>query len=960
MNVIFISVDDLAAFSMLKSLYAGTVHTPNIDRIMAMGTTFENGFSQVAMCNPSRTSMLTGLSPAHTGVHGNLLLWSDAVDPGDTMMGQLMNAGFHTSMIGKVVHSNRFSADYGNQIANVIFNDRTDVTGNQIGVLDPALTGINGDEVNVGYALDLLASYDATDPFAMFVGINKPHLNWVVPQEFYDLYPIDEIVLVDNPPFDLDDLPEAAFNMIGVERWSIDPDEAGAYAMQAYLAAISFADSLIGKILDQLEATGLDDNTMIVLWTDHGYHLGDKDKWGKFTLWDNAARAPFVIAQPGSDDDGQVVGQVVELLDIMPTVYDLLGVASPDNLDGRSLVSFIEDPSLLDDGSAITTHNGSGSIRTNEWRYIRYFEGGVELYAASDTNNVYNLAGDAAYADIMAQLDAMLDIEMAEDGWVLGTGVGALVGSDEGETLVPTEELDLHGGGGDDTYLILRNPAVADFTIHEAADGGYDTLRTDLLDIVMDPNLERVISTLEGANDPDLFAHIVGNELDNVIIGGGVIYGGDGDDRIESKAGDDYIDPGRGNDTIIAGKGHDTVDYSQSATGIFMRWSKVTSTDYGVDTLQSVEHVIGTAFADTIYGTNRADIFNGNGGADLLYGEAGADTLEGGDGDDTLDGGDGIDTASYASATSGIMVSLALADMAQDTMGAGLDTLLSIENLSGSAFADTLTGDEGINTLSGGEEGDTLYGEGGSDVLEGEAGIDTLYGGAGWDKMSGGEGDDTLWGGNGGDLMKGNAGADTFHGEAGTDRIYGGNDVDTAWGGADADDIYGQAGDDVLHGDEGDDVLKGSNGRDTLDGGADNDTLDGGAQKDVLIGGAGDDILIGNWGLDTLTGGTGADSFVFETGHSGRWTGNADVISDFSQEDGDIIDLSAIDAIAGGDDDAFAFIGDADFSGTAGELRFYVEGEATFVAGDVNGDGVADFQIRLEGVHDLTAGDFVM
>ncbi len=367
----------------------------------------------------------------------------------------------------------------------------------------------------------------------------------------------------------------------------------------------------------------------------------------------------------------------------------------------------------------------------------------------------------------------------------------------------------------------------------------------------------------------------------------------------------------------------------------------------------------GSAGRDSLSGGAGNDVIAGFDDEDSLFGGAGWDTLDGGVGDDILDGGNGTDTASYASASAGVTVSLALTE-AQDTLGAGLDTLVSIENLSGSDFSDTLSGDANANTISGGFDADTLYGDGAGDTLRGDDGNDTLHGGNGWDNMHGGDGDDTLWGGNGGDLMKGSTGNDTFHGEAGYDRIYGESGADTAWGGGDTDLIYGQAGDDVLYGEAGDDTLAGANGRDTLDGGDDNDVLDGGAMNDVLIGGAGDDVLIGSWGLDTLTGGTGADTFAFEAGHSGRWLGNADIITDFSQEDGDVIDLSAIDAVSGGDDDAFTFTGGSEFTGVAGELITFTDGEDTFVAGDVNGDGVADFQIRLEGLYDLTAGDFVL
>ena len=181
-----------------------------------------------------------------------------------------------------------------------------------------------------------------------------------------------------------------------------------------------------------------------------------------------------------------------------------------------------------------------------------------------------------------------------------------------------------------------------------------------------------------------------------------------------------------------------------------------------------------------------------------------------------------------------------------------------------------------------------------------------------------------------------------------------------AHGGNHRDYLYGHAGDDALFGDAGNDVLNGHKGNDTLDGGADNDMLDGGAGNDALFGGDGDDVLIGSWGVDTLAGGSGADIFVFGSADTGNWQSNADTILDFSQADGDLIDLSAMDAVEGGGDDAFSFIGTSAFSGTAGELRYFTDPDGAFLAGDTDGDGAADFFIRVDGVSDLSQADLVL
>ena len=309
------------------------------------------------------------------------------------------------------------------------------------------------------------------------------------------------------------------------------------------------------------------------------------------------------------------------------------------------------------------------------------------------------------------------------------------------------------------------------------------------------------------------------------------------------------------------------------------------------------DQIFGGSITNHLFGDEGADFLSGASGDDELYGGAGHDILIGGADNDMLDGGAGFDLASYIDASGSVRVDLSLEGVAQDTGNAGYDTLLSIEGLEGSGFADHLSGRSGADDIRGLAGNDEIFGRAGSDVLSGGLGNDMLVGGAGWDEIHGGGWSDTLFGDNG------------------NDRLFG---------------DYGK------------------------------DLLVGGGQNDILDGGVGDDVLIGSWGMDVMTGGAGADSFVFESGHSGRWQGNADRILDFSGAEGDVIDLSAIDAVAGGADDAFTFTGSGAFTGIAGELVSYVAGGNTYVAGDTDGDGAADFIIRLDGVVDLTSGDFVL
>jgi len=276
------------------------------------------------------------------------------------------------------------------------------------------------------------------------------------------------------------------------------------------------------------------------------------------------------------------------------------------------------------------------------------------------------------------------------------------------------------------------------------------------------------------------------------------------------------------------------------------------------------------------------DTIIGNSAANVLTGNDGTDFLMGRAGADTLNGGNGFDTASYALATAGVIASLAT-NTGTGGEAAG-DTFTSIEKLEGSGFNDTLTG---------GNNADTLTGLGGADTLSGGSANDTLDGGDGVDTLSGGNDNDTLNGG------------------AGNDNLDGGNGVDTMNGGADSD---------TLTGGNGNDVMNGGSGTDTLTGGNDNDLLNGGAGNDVLSGGNGNDV------------------FSFSE------IGGADRITDMTHTDR--IDLTQIDAITGGADDAFSFIGGSAFSNVAGQLRSYSSGGNFFVAGDVNGDGVADFTIQ--------------
>ena len=369
----------------------------------------------------------------------------------------------------------------------------------------------------------------------------------------------------------------------------------------------------------------------------------------------------------------------------------------------------------------------------------------------------------------------------------------------------------------------------------------------------------------------------------------------------------------------------------------------------------------GTDAPDIIGGTNLDDVLNGFGAYDFLYGFGGDDLLDGGDdydalyggpgndtliggqGDDNLDGGTGADIMSGGTDNDTYWVDDA-GDQVVEEPGEGTDTVYSsvgftlpanVENLILLPGAASGTGNLLANIIvADPRTGATLSGGGGDDLVTASKQSDTVHGG---------EGNDTIYG---------LSGFDTIYGDGGNDTIVGGGNADTIHGGEGNDDISGGNGLDWLYGEGGRDFLKGGIGVDYLDGGADDDELRGNDGRDTLIGGS---------GMDLLTGGRGADLFVFRDGDFAGLDGaSADRIFDFSRGQSDLIDLSAVDAVEGGEDDAFTFIGNAAFSGTAGELRYEFIDGYTMVTMDVDGDMIADFAIRVDGTLNLLASDFVL
>ncbi len=533
--------------------------------------------------------------------------------------------------------------------------------------------------------------------------------------------------------------------------------------------------------------------------------------------------------------------------------------------------------------------------------------------------------------------------------------------------------IDLNPGTFSDCDGMTMNVAIAYACDIENAAGGLasDSLTGNALANILQGNGGN--DTLLGEAGNDTLNGGIGNDILRGGTGADILLGGAGDDLFYADAVDYLLqfDGGLGYD-ILYFSGTPTVSFAYADYGFEEMWlldgsAAVTGTT-GADVLN------GTDLGDTINGLAGDDTLNGGNGADILAGDAGNDVLNGGLGADTMIGGDGNDTYTVDN----------IGDVADETGGSGIDTVNSSVSftLLGDIEKLTLTGSSHLNGTGNGLA-NVLTGNGGNNILEGRGGADQLIGGNGTDTASYAASSaavsvNLLTGlGSGGDAqgdtfssienLTGSQFDDTLAGNASTNILAGGLGVDTLsyanalkavtvslalssaqrTGGAGTDTISGF---ENLTGSAYGDKLTGSNGDNLLNGLAGNDRLTGGAGLDRLIGGAGQDTLIG--GLD-------ADRFIFTATTDSAIGSLRDLISDFGIGV-DKIDLSGIDAMTGVSDDQFDFVGSANFSGAAGELRSVISGSQTIVEGDVSGDGLADFQIALTGALTVTETDFIL
>ena len=434
-NVLLIISDDLN--NRLGCYGDDVVKTPNIDRLAKRGIVFDRAYCQFPHCNPSRSSFLTGMRPHTTRVTNNEdNLYKN--HPGVmTLPHWFRDHGYTTARCGKIFHlgipkgdesmDDPDAWDYGEPFKSELpyppkRKSTVQVeTGKKGGLGWQEISCPDDDLIDGGHAklaIDWLEHRDASKPFFLAVGFHRPHLPLVAPAKYFDLYPFDSIKLPQEPADDEADIPLPARNgaVPGYEVHTT-PEQRRA-AIRGYLAAVSFMDAQAGRVLEALPRLGLQENTIVIFISDHGWHLGEHGLWHKRSLFEECARVPFIIAAPGAKGNTQRGTSPVELLDLFPTLCDLTGLPTPPQCEGKSLRPLIADPaSSLHEAAFTEARRGKNaefwgrSVRTARWRYTEWNEGrdGVELYdLETDPHEFTNLATDPKHADTIAQLKALL------------------------------------------------------------------------------------------------------------------------------------------------------------------------------------------------------------------------------------------------------------------------------------------------------------------------------------------------------------------------------------------------------------------------------------------------------------------------------------------------------------------------------------------------------------------------
>lgn len=428
-NVLLIGIDDLNDWVGCLGGHPQAL-TPHLDSLATRATLFENAHCQSPVCNPSRACLMTSQYPETSGIYflNPPIADSPTSRTVQTLPKRFESEGYYVTAAGKLFH-NRENGQYFQRYAGSMggFGPRPKKKISQPHghpLWDWGAFPESDEEMPdfklAAWAAAELKSLESDQPFFLAVGFYRPHVPMFAPQKWFDRHPLQKIKLPLVKPHDLDDISPYAIDITRLEHvaptheWILESGE-WKHAVQSYLASVTFADSCLGTVLRALDESPHKDNTIVVLFSDHGFHLGEKERWAKRSIWEDSTRVPIIIAGPGLAA-GQKCRKPVELIDLYPTLLDLTGMKADPRLEGQSLKPLLENPAANWNHMARTSFGPRNiAVRSERYRYIRYVDGSEEFYDhETDPHEWNNLAGQAKYQSLIAEHAAQLPDSYAE------------------------------------------------------------------------------------------------------------------------------------------------------------------------------------------------------------------------------------------------------------------------------------------------------------------------------------------------------------------------------------------------------------------------------------------------------------------------------------------------------------------------------------------------------------------
>lgn len=575
-NILVMCMDDAFAFWRYRHAFGAELQVPNLDRICAQGTAFHNAYCQVPVCGPSRASFLSGLAPHQTGIFDNYSDIFERLRPEQMWSYRLKQAGYHCATAGKLHHGYKprppeiHDALYSHPARKCLLGPRADAPHrdfgglmNGAGTTDPKDDAKYYDHYSSSDAVAFLQSHDGAAPFYREVGFHNPHPPFKTPVRFKELY--DEAAFTRPEAWargkDPDPFADAAYPP------NLRPgnEEMWRKSVRNYFSGYSHVDAHIGRVWDALQASPHAANTVVIICADHGYHMGDKNRFRKYTLWEEAAGVPLIVIDP--DHPGpRVVEDPVALLDIGPTVMDYAGLPPIPDSPGRSLRAQVEG--LETRGRAVPTFwFGSVAIRQGRFRFIRYQDGSEQLFdLEEDPWQLSNIV--EGHADRDRLLAALMEASAAhglhlDDGNRPGPGGYHALAPDAPAPASAAQE-----------GLLTMGPLPAPLPDAPGQRRLFLRLSGDM-EIDMPPGYQRLHYGGDVGDGPNTLAVRCHDDGSRIDFNGGHrrcemhVTGGRGDDRIEVtaeplhadlRAGDNRVVAGNANATIFAGSGADTID----------------------------------------------------------------------------------------------------------------------------------------------------------------------------------------------------------------------------------------------------------------------------------------------------------------------------------------------------------------------------------------------------------------